>query len=1033
MAEEGFKRKLAAILSADVEGYSRLMDDDEEATIRTLTSYRNAITDLVQQFRGRVVDAPGDNLLAEFTSVVDAVNCAVEIQRDLAERNTELAYNRQMQFRIGVNLGDVIEEDGRIYGDGVNIAARVESLAEAGGICISGRAHTQVENKLGLEYEDLGKHEVKNISRPIQVYRVLSYPGAAAHRVVQAKETLSRRWRNITIFAAVAVVVIGGLAYWQVYMRRPAVEPASEEKMAYPLPDKPSIAVLAFDNLSGDPQQAYFCDGLSEGIINGLAKNDRLFVIARNSTFTYKGKPTKVKQIAEDLGVRYVLEGSIQKAGDRVRVTAQLIDALSGYHLFSERYDRELKDILNLQDEITKKVLTAVQVKLTSGEGALVHEKGTDNLDAYLKVMQAREHKSAGINKERVLKAMQLLEEAIALDPEYASAYSFLSTAHFDLVILGASDSPGESLRTAIELGNKAVALDESNPSAHANLVYPYIILKKFDKAFSEAEKAVSLAPNYAAGYFALGFALVNTGRYQEAIPVLQKCLRLSPIPVASNVLTLLANSYMSLGQYEEAITAYKRILHIYGQDHLFARLGLARSYILMNREKEARAEATEVMRIDPDFSISQFLKPWPINQKKKDQIAADLRKAGLPNEPPLPLPDKPSIAVLAFDNLSGDPEQEYFSDGIAENIITALSKVGELFVIARNSSFTYKGKPVKIQKVGRELGVRYVLEGSVRRSGDRVRITAQLIDTQNGQHLWAENYDRDFKDIFDIQDNITLKIVNALRVKLTEGEHFRVYARQFKSLDVYLKQAQANSLWNKGTIESRRRYGELAQEIIDLEPGSPVGYNMLAWYHQSLAGFGDSPQENLKKALILGQKALTMDKSTGYPHALMGWIYLRMRKYEKAVESGRHSVELDPNNAFFLLRLGSTLSDAGLLDEGMVYIKKSIRLNPFPAYFYYYHLGRCYLQKAQYEDALAEFKKALKRAPEAPHVHGYMAVTYILLGREEEARASAAKSLELAPYASVSFIAQVETVKDKTFLNKMLDAMRRAGFPEGA
>src|SRR5210317_2571595 len=210
MADEGFKRKLAAILSADVEGYSRLMDDDEEATVRTLTSYRNAITDLVQQFRGRVVDAPGDNLLAEFTSVVDAVNCAVEIQRDLAERNTELAYNRQMQFRIGVNLGDVIEEDGRIYGDGVNIAARVESLSEAGGICISGRAYDQVENKLGLEYEDLGKHEVKNISRPIQVYRVLSFPGAAAHRVVQAKENLGRKWRKIGISAAVVVVIAIG-------------------------------------------------------------------------------------------------------------------------------------------------------------------------------------------------------------------------------------------------------------------------------------------------------------------------------------------------------------------------------------------------------------------------------------------------------------------------------------------------------------------------------------------------------------------------------------------------------------------------------------------------------------------------------------------------------------------------------------------------------------------------------------------------------------------------------------------------------
>ena len=233
MAEEGFKRKLAAILSADVEGYSRLMDDDEEATVRTLTSYRTVISDLVQQFRGRIIDTPGDNILADFTSVVDAVNCAVEIQRDLAERNAELPEKRKMQFRIGVNLGDVIDEDGRIYGDGVNIAARVESLAEAGGICISGRAHDQVENKLGLEYEDLGKHEVKNISRPIQVYRVLSLPGAAAHRVAQAKESLGRKWRNIGFAAAAIITVAVTLGIWQFYIRRPTVEPASAENMAF--------------------------------------------------------------------------------------------------------------------------------------------------------------------------------------------------------------------------------------------------------------------------------------------------------------------------------------------------------------------------------------------------------------------------------------------------------------------------------------------------------------------------------------------------------------------------------------------------------------------------------------------------------------------------------------------------------------------------------------------------------------------------------------------------------------------------------
>ncbi|NIS61818.1 MAG: guanylyl cyclase, partial [Proteobacteria bacterium] len=257
MTEEGFKRRLTAILSADVEGYSRLMREDEDETIRTLTAYRGAITNLIQQYRGRVVDTPGDNILAEFTSVVDAVNCAVEVQRELAERNAELPENRRMQFRIGVNLGDVVEEGERIYGDGVNIAARMEGLAEGGGICLSGTVYDAVETKLGLEYEYLGEQEVKNIPKPIRAYRVLSYPGAAAHRVIKAKKALGKTWRNVVV-AIVAVLVVGAaVAVWHFYFRSPPIEAASVEKMAFPLPDKPSIAVLPFDNLTGDPQQEY--------------------------------------------------------------------------------------------------------------------------------------------------------------------------------------------------------------------------------------------------------------------------------------------------------------------------------------------------------------------------------------------------------------------------------------------------------------------------------------------------------------------------------------------------------------------------------------------------------------------------------------------------------------------------------------------------------------------------------------------------------------------------------------------------------
>ena len=382
--------------------------------------------------------------------------------------------------------------------------------------------------------------------------------------------------------------------------------------------------------MSEDPKQEYFSDGLTENIITALAKSEHLFVIARNSSFTYKGKPVKVQQVAEDLGVRYVLEGSVQKAGDRVRITAQLIDALKGHHILSERYDRDLKSILDLQDEVAMKVLTAVQVKLTSGETARIRARGTKNLDAFLKVWQAAEYKAGAFNKERVQRAMQLIEEAIALDPEYANAYATLCTAHFDLVILGASDSPKESLQRAVELGKKAVALDESNSHAHACLAFPYMYLRQFDKAIGEAEKGVSLGPNSASAYFALGSVLSVVGRHQEAIPILQKSLRLSPIPVHSQVLGILGSSYSLTGQHEEAVAIFRKQLQLYGADHLLAHLGLAATYVWMGREKEARSEAAEILRIDPKFSLERFMKGYARDQSSKDRLAEALRKAGL-------------------------------------------------------------------------------------------------------------------------------------------------------------------------------------------------------------------------------------------------------------------------------------------------------------------------------------------------------------------------------------------------------------------
>jgi adenylate cyclase len=380
-------RKLRAILSADVKGYSILMADDEVATIHTLNDHRKIMSAYIERQGGRVVDAVGDNLLAEFGSAVDAVQCAVEVQKELKEKNQELPIDKRLQFRIGVNIGDVIQDGNRIFGDGVNVSARIEGLADAGGVCISRNAYDHIKKKLRFGYEYLGEHPVKNISEPVRVYKVLFDPEDAGKLIGEKPKRAEKKWLlPLVIVTAIILTSIGW--YFFQSINKPNVEPAAIERMAYQLPDKPSIAVLPFDNLSGDPEQEYFSDGLTEEIITAFSKVPKIFVIARNSTFTYKGKPVKVQQVAEELGVRYVLEGSVRKGKDKVRITAQLIDALTGHHLWGERYDRDLEDIFAVQDEITMKILSAFEVKLTYGEQTRLFKKGINNLDAYLKLLR---------------------------------------------------------------------------------------------------------------------------------------------------------------------------------------------------------------------------------------------------------------------------------------------------------------------------------------------------------------------------------------------------------------------------------------------------------------------------------------------------------------------------------------------------------------------------------------------------------------------------------------------------------------------
>jgi adenylate cyclase len=549
----------------------------------------------------------------------------------------------------------------------------VESLAEGGGICISGNAFDQVKNKLDLEYEFLGEKEVKNIAEPVRVYRVRLKPGVEISVSKPERSPGFKRWQWSAM--VVLVLLIAGLitfAIWKHYppsapvldkvsqekitevpsekpeaqppspipkelspeekkifppTAKPAMEVASVKEMAYPLPDKPSIAVLPFVNMSDDPKQGYLSDGITENIITGLSKIPRIFVIARNSTFFYKGKGVKVQKVAEELGVRYVLEGSVQRSGNRLRVTAQLIDAITGNHLWAERYDRDLRDIFAVQDEITMKILQSMRVKLTEGEQDL-RGNPPRNLEAFLKILQTQEYIQR-FNIESNIMGKRLAEEGIALDPEFARAYHCLASAHLMDVWLGLSKSPKESLDKAIELTQKAISLDPRDSRPYAQLGYLYAMKRDYEKAIAEGEKAVALDPGGADAHAWLGQSLNYADKPKEAIPLFEKAIRLNPNGPTWYFLNF-GHSFRFMGKYQEAITQYKRALRV-APNNIMAHLGLAGTYSLLGRDEEARAEAEEVLRLNPKFSLESFAKTLPLkNQTQIDRYIEGLRKAGL-------------------------------------------------------------------------------------------------------------------------------------------------------------------------------------------------------------------------------------------------------------------------------------------------------------------------------------------------------------------------------------------------------------------
>ena len=592
MAEVRLQRRLAAILSADVVGYSRLMGIDEAGTLARLKAIRRDLIDpLIAAHSGRTVKLMGDGALVEFASAVDAVTCAIEVQKQVQERNAGSPEDSRIQFRIGINVGDIIVDGDDIYGDGVNVAARIQALADPGGIYISRGAAEQVRDKVPIKIETRGEQTVKNIARPIEVFCIIAEDRNAITVAVNKSET--------DVFQPPMIT------------------------------DKPSIAVLAFSNMSGDTEQEYFSDGISEDIITDLSKLSEVHVIARNSSFTYKGKSVDVKQVGRALGVRYVLEGSVRKAGNRVRVTGQLVDAASGAHIWADRFDRELTDIFAVQDELTKEIIAALKVKLTPEQKVRLTHKSTIDVEAYNLFLRGREHTwihTRGGNIE----ARALLGRAIAINPDFAAAHAYIGFTHVNDYVNGWTDFPERSLQIGLEIAERAIQMDEEEAQGHFAAAVALLWHREHDRALAEARRCVALTPNWAEGHLAIAHILTYSGDAATAVGAIENYIRFDPL-YKDIALYFLAEARISLGQFDEAIAALKQRLQRNPNSETSYAL-LAACYGHLGKTAESQAAWADVMRIAPDFSIERRRRILPFKNPEMFEYRIEgMRKAGLP------------------------------------------------------------------------------------------------------------------------------------------------------------------------------------------------------------------------------------------------------------------------------------------------------------------------------------------------------------------------------------------------------------------
>jgi adenylate cyclase len=1027
-------RKLAAILVSDVVGYSRLAGADEDRTLSRLRGLRSDLIDpTIAVHNGRVFKRTGDGTLVEFRSVVDAVRCAIEVQNAMVERNAGVPAERRIEFRVGIHLGDVVEEsDGDLMGDGVNIAARLEGIAKPGAICLSEDAYRQVKGRLDLEVTDLGPTRLKNIAEPVRAYSLQVGMPAIGKPAMEAKPS-ERRQRSILASAVGAIValvaIIGGASYFRagrpalIVTTAPATVAADAPSSSGPA--HLSIVVLPFTNLSGDPSQDYFADGITDNLTTDLSRIHKSFVIARNTAFTFKGKNVDAKEIGKELGVRYVLEGSVQRDQNRARVNAQLIDAETGSHLWADRFEEDVANLFKLQDQVVARLANSLGYELIKAEAQKgARSKNPDVIDLtmrgsalFVKQPPTKEDNDA---------ARALFEQALKIDPNHADALAEEAFTYYAEYVYWRNPKTNYDTEI-IGQADRAIALAPDNVIAYGAKGFYLVSSGRPNEAISAANAGLSIDPNSAYTYVVRGTSHTFLGQFEQAISDVSQAIRLSPRdPFVASWHLALGDAALGLGRFDAAADAYHHAIDL-GYRAFPPYVDLAAVYALQGKMEDARTALAQARRLNPNLTVKWLqtvAPPLPL-------LFEGVRKAGLPEEEAAHL----SMVVLPFTNLSGNASEDYFADGVTENLTTDLSRIPNSIVIARNTAFTFKGKNLDAKEIGKELDVRYVLEGSVQRDLNRVRVNAQLIDAQSGTHLWADRFEEDVADLFKLQDQIVARLGNALGFELVKAEAEKgARSKNPDAIDLTMRgwammwQSYAQPVKEKQ--DSHRAALGFFDQALKTDPNDADALAGDAFTYMAYFIFGWATSESDFDTKIIGQadRAITLAPDNMRAYVAKSYYLAVSNRAADALRAANAGLAINPNYAPLLDARALAETALDRFEQAKSDAQQAMRLSPRDPEIAsrLMNLGMAELGLGHYDAAVDEYNKSIDAGNRVfiPYVN--LAAAYALEGKMEEAKSALAEARRLNPQLTVKWL-----IGHAPNIQPLFEGLRKAGLSE--